>query len=374
MAGLYIHIPFCKQACHYCNFHFSTTRQLQADMVQAIAREITLQSEFLPSTQLSSIYFGGGTPSLLTAAQLDTLFNVIARHFTWDKKAEVTLEANPDDLDKETLAQLAASPVNRLSIGTQSFLDRELRLMNRAHSASQALVAIENAKAHGFTQLNIDLIYGIPGSRFEDWQLNVDTFLSLDLVHLSSYCLTVEPGTALAYKVQKGTVSMPEDDTIAQQYTYLHNQLESAGYRHYEISNFARPGFLARHNTSYWRGTPYLGVGPAAHSFQPGHRQWNVAHNPTYIKALADNRIPCEQEVIDSVSAYNEYLLTGLRTDNGISLQQVELRFGTTYRSQLLHAAKPYLLTGQLIQEGYALRFNPYAWLVSDGIISDLFQ
>lgn len=374
MAGLYLHIPFCKQACHYCNFHFSTTRHLQQQIVESLAKEMQLQRNFLPTTELSSIYFGGGTPSLLTAQQLDLLFNTISKYFTWPDMAEITLEANPDDLTDDKLNQLAQSPINRLSIGTQSFQAGELQLMNRAHTVAEALSSIKRAQDKGFHQLNIDLIYGMPGSTLLSWQANIEQFLALQIPHLSSYCLTIEPRTALAHHVEQGIVKLPEDDTIAAQYHFLHDQLCRAGYTHYEISNFALPNALAQHNTSYWQGAPYLGIGPSAHSYLPGKRQWNIAHNVKYLQAIAAGNLPAESETLDTTTAFNEYLLTHLRTYWGVDLTFVHRHFGPNYAQQLRLAAKPYLEKQQLHLQEDCLLFDPKAWLVSDGIISDLFQ
>ncbi len=343
-------------------------------MVEALAKELQLQHDFLSTTELTSIYFGGGTPSLLTPEQLDLLFTTISKLFTWSEQAEITLEANPDDLTDEKLNQLAQSPINRLSIGTQSFQASELQLMNRAHTAAEALSSIKRAQDKGFHRLNIDLIYGMPGSTLLSWQANVEQFLSLQIPHLSSYCLTVEPRTALAHQIEQGKIKLPDEDTIAAQYHFLHDQLCEAGYAHYEISNFALPNALAQHNTSYWQGAPYLGVGPSAHSYVPGKRQWNIAHNAKYLQAIAANTLPTETETLDTTTAFNEYLLTHLRTHWGVDLTFVHRQFGPTYAKHLRLAAKPYLEQQQLYLQGDTLLLEPKAWLVSDGIISDLFQ
>lgn len=343
-------------------------------MVNAISNELALQADFLSATHLSSIYFGGGTPSLLTQPQLKQLFDAIRQYFTWDEHTEITLEANPDDLDEATLARLAQSPINRLSIGIQSFIDNDLRAMHRAHSAAEAHQCIIAAKAAGFENLTIDLMYGMPNRSLKEWQYNVDTFLALEIPHLSSYCLTIEPKTALAHQIKKGQVKLPEEEAIEEQYHYLHNQLAQAGYQHYEISNFAQPGYLAKHNTGYWQGQSYLGVGPSAHSYKPGTRQWNVAHNQQYIDAINANRVPATQESIDETTAFNEYLLTGLRTAWGIDLIYIRQQFGDKACLALEAAAAPFIFNKQMTQQDNNLCLTPKAWLLSDGIIAALFQ
>lgn len=339
-----------------------------------MCNELTLQASFLPETHLSSIYFGGGTPSLLTQNQLKQLFDTIGQHFTWNEYTEITLEANPDDLNEATLNRLAQSPINRLSIGIQSFIDDDLRTMHRAHSAAEAHHCIIAAKAAGFNNLTIDLMYGMPNRSMKEWQYNVDTFLALEIPHLSSYCLTVEPKTALAHQVKKKQVLLPKEKAIEVQYHYLHDQMAQAGYEHYEISNFAQPDYMAKHNTAYWKGHSYLGIGPSAHSYKPGIRQWNISHNKQYMDAIAANRVPATQEKIDKTTAFNEYLLTGLRTAWGIDLMHIRQEYGDNTYQAIRAAVAPYIDEEQIIQQDNHLRLTPRAWLVSDGIIAALFQ
>ncbi len=319
MPGLYLHIPFCKQACHYCNFHFSTNLQRKGEMVEALLVELEIQRHYLQGAPLTSIYFGGGTPSLLSASELERLFEKIYALHRVDSGAEITLEANPDDLSPDKLRALRDSPVNRLSIGVQSFSEADLRYMNRAHSATEAHACIENALAAGFDNLTADLIYGAPTTGDAQWAYNVRTMIGLGIPHVSAYSLTVEDRTALAHMVQKGKTSAPDEDAAARQYQFLMDAMESAGYVHYEISNFAREGWYARHNSSYWLGEPYLGIGPSAHSFNGGSRQWNVANNAKYIsRMLVDGNDPSEKwyetETLTPVQQYHDRLLTGLRT------------------------------------------------------------
>lgn len=323
MSGLYIHIPFCKKACHYCNFHFSTSVKHKGAMVDAIIQEITLQQDYLPNKNLSSIYFGGGTPSLLNEVELTAIFEAIHKTYTVAADAEITLEANPDDLSKEVLQILRNSIVNRLSIGVQSFHEADLVFMNRAHNSAEALSCIKAAQDAGFPDLTIDLIYGIPALTNEGWQENLATFESLDVPHLSSYCLTVEEGTALYHFVEKGKTPPVDEQKAAQQFELLMDFAEEKGYLHYEISNFAKPGHIAKHNTAYWKGTSYLGLGPSAHSYDGKSRQWNIAHNAKYLKEIAAGNVPFEKEILDLTNQYNEYLLTRLRTQWG--LEEVDL-------------------------------------------------
>lgn len=373
MAGLYLHIPFCKQACTYCNFHFSTQQQHLPAMVAAMQEELKLRHRHLSSTTISSIYFGGGTPSLLSINQLASLWDTINHYYQIDDRPEVTLEANPDDLHPGYLKSLRHSPVNRLSIGVQSFHNADLLLMHRTHTAEEAINAIQKAQESGFTNINMDLIYGIPGASQQAWEENVQQFLKLNLPHLSSYCLTVEPHTVLHHQVKKGQVQLPDDETIETQYLYLHQVMTSAGYRHYEISNFAMPGHEAIHNSSYWQGAPYLGIGPGAHSFIHGQRSWNVAHNHQYLKAIGAGQLPSATEGLSLDTQFNEYLLTRLRTDQGIDLLEVAESFGENYAIHLHKETAPFLAKGQLYQEGDRIGCKPSAWLLSDHIISSLF-
>ena len=323
--GLYLHIPFCRQKCHYCNFHFSTSRRLQPQMVDALIRELELQEDYLDSSPLGSIYLGGGTPSLLTRAELSRLFSAIHRLHKVDDGAEITLEANPDDITPDMLAFWKKVGINRLSVGIQSFHEADLLWMNRAHDARQAHQCLEWIKASEIPEFTIDLIYGSPTTSMQQWEENMDIFFKYDIPHLSAYCLTVEPHTALAGRIRKGKSDAPDDDLATEQFLFLMDRMEASGYDHYEISNYGKPGHHARHNTHYWQGIPYLGIGPSAHSYNGTTRQWNLAHNPQYIKAiLEEDKIPYEQESLDLPTRYNEYIMTGLRTMWGISIDRIK--------------------------------------------------
>jgi len=323
MSGIYIHVPFCKQACHYCNFHFSTSRKKTSEMVQSICKEIALRATYLEAEQVETIYFGGGTPSLLTGEQLDQIFEAINQNFAVDDSAEITLEANPDDLTEEKLDALSKSSVNRLSIGVQSFFEDELRWMNRAHNAEESLRCIRDAKSFGFNSISLDLIFGIPGSSHDRWLENLEIIGGLRVPHISMYALTVEEGTALARWVAKGKEVEAADDYVMEQFDMGIDYLESHGYEHYEISNYSLPGKEARHNSNYWRAKPYLGIGPSAHSYNGRSRSMNIAHNIKYMEAMTAGLPNFTTELIDEKTRYNEYVMTRLRTSWGIELEEI---------------------------------------------------
>ncbi len=376
MPGIYLHIPFCKQACHYCNFHFSTSLKYKAEVVEAILRELELQKDYLPDEPLSSIYFGGGTPSLLNARELERIFEQIERFWTIEPAAEITLEANPDDLSKEKLAELRASPINRLSIGVQSFSEEDLRFMNRAHSSSEARLCLEWALAAGFEQLTADLIYGSPTTGDEQWLENIQILADYGVPHLSCYCLTVEPRTALAHFVEKGRVKPVDEEQAARQFELLMDRMEAAGYEHYEISNFARPGYYARHNSNYWLGEPYLGVGPSAHSFNGKSRQWNVANNAKYRQALqAGERISelegslFERENLSREQMYDEYVLTRLRTRWGCRPEELNGRF----RKHFLEKIQFWQESGDVLLKNGVYTLSRKGRLLADRIAMELF-
>ncbi|MEO1711715.1 MAG: radical SAM family heme chaperone HemW [Bacteroidota bacterium] len=370
MAGIYLHIPFCKQACHYCNFHFSTSLRKKTEMVGALLREIDLRNGYLSDRELKSIYLGGGTPSLLTLSELDQLFERMGRYFTIHPEAEITLEANPDDLSKEYLSELAQSPVNRLSIGVQSFFAEDLVFMNRAHTADEADRCIRLAQDAGFDNLSIDLIYGSPTTPLANWIKNLEQSIALEVPHLSTYALTVEPQTALAHFVAKGKVPAPKDAQMEEQFYEMLDRLERADFEHYEISNWAKPGHYAVHNTSYWQGVPYLGIGPSAHSYDGRSRQWNIANNARYMADLAENQVPAEREEIDPVTAYNEYVLTRMRTQWGCELANIN----PAYQAHFLQNLQPFLKRGEVLEgPDQTYRLSRSGKLLADHIASELF-
>lgn len=328
MAGIYLHIPFCKKACHYCDFHFSTVHENMGEMVEAICQEIILRKNYLADEKIETIYFGGGTPSLLNEIQLVKLMSVLRENFNVVADAEITLEANPDDLTKENLLAFKTSGINRLSIGIQSFREQDLILMNRAHNVEQALICVKNAKEAGFENISIDLIYGLPNMSSDDWRKNLEIAFSLDVDHFSCYSLTVEPKTALAKMIQQHKVSDIDDAQSALHFEILMDEISVHNFEHYEISNFARHKKYSLHNTSYWKRKKYLGVGPSAHSFDGDSRQWNVYNNSIYLRSLKKSEIPYEREELTAKDKFNEYLLTSLRTMWGLNLDFVKNNFG----------------------------------------------
>jgi oxygen-independent coproporphyrinogen-3 oxidase len=321
MAGIYIHIPFCKQACSYCNFHFSTTLSRKADVVNCIQKELSLRKEYLNGEKVETIYFGGGTPSLLNEKELAAIFNSIHQNFNVDAAAEITLEANPDDLSREKLKELKQTPINRLSIGVQSFFDEDLRFMNRAHKAVEAVDSIKTAQDFGFDQLNMDLIFGSQTTTDEMWEANLDQFFALEIPHLSAYSLTIEEKTALAHKLKSGNEKPLDEERNFRQYLMLQKAIENKGYEQYELSNYCKKGIYSKHNTGYWFGKSYLGIGPSAHSFNGSSRQWNVNNNLKYLQALQKNEDYFESENLSEIDRYHEYLITALRTKWGIDFQ-----------------------------------------------------
>lgn len=372
-AGIYIHIPFCKKACHYCNFHFSTSLKLKDALIDALCTEIGLQRDYLQEVVIGSVYFGGGTPSLLTTAEINRLLGEISRFYKIDAHAEITLEANPDDLTADYLDALRhETPVNRLSIGIQSFSEEDLRWMNRAHSADEAHRCIELALETGFTNLTVDLIYGSPTTSDGQWATNLQTVFDLGIPHISSYCLTVESGTALFDFIKKQKTVAPEEEKSLRQFRYLMQQMRERGYDHYEISNFALPGHYAVHNSNYWKGVPYLGIGPAAHSFDGKSRQWNLAHNPKYIQAIGEGRIPFEKEILTLEQRYNEYVMTSLRTIWGCDIERITA-IDNNYRAHFEAQIQAFIESGDVMPERGIYRLTDQGKFLADGIAAAVF-
>ena len=372
MAGIYIHIPFCKQACHYCDFHFSTTMKHKTRMVDALCAEIELRKEEIDD-EIHTIYFGGGTPSLLTSEEIERIIDEVRLHYQVTQYPEVTLEANPDDLSEAVITNLAESTVNRLSIGIQSFFEEDLKLMNRAHNAEEALRSIELTKAN-FDNYSIDLIYGIPEMTEERWLQNLRKALAFDVPHISCYALTVEPKTALKKFIEKGIVAPVDDEMAQKHHDILVAETEKKGLDNYEFSNFGKPGFYSENNMAYWHGETYLGIGPSAHSYNGTSRSWNVANNAKYMAAIEENSLPLEREVLSQVDKYNEYVMTRLRTMWGISLQEVEEFFGSEYLDYLLKQAKNHISQELLLLDEDFLIVTKKGKFLSDGIASDLFK
>ena len=371
MSVIYIHIPFCKKACHYCNFHFSTSMRYADDMVNAIRQEIRLrkQDAKLP---VETIYFGGGTPSVLITQQLRVLLGEVYNQFEVIDNPEITLEANPDDLSSAYILAVQNLGVNRLSIGVQSFLDDELKLMNRAHSASQALSSVERAKKV-FDNVSIDLLFGNPNTTLDDWKRNLDRALQLEVPHISSYALTLEPKTVLERFVDKGLVSTLDENVVEAQFHHLVDTLTQAGYDHYELSSFGKSGYHSQNNMGYWQGKTYLGIGPSAHGFDGNQRYWNVSNNASYMQQITKGELPQTIEKLSVVDRFNESIMVGLRASWGVSLQAMENDLGLRYRQHLEDQAKRFVDEGLLHIDNNALKTTPKGAFLADGISADLF-
>ncbi len=374
MAGIYIHIPFCKQTCSYCDFHFSTSLKSKEALISSLIREIELQKNYLGKDALiETVYFGGGTPSLLSSEEHDTVFKVLYNTFKIAKNAEITLEANPDDLSKIKLQELILSPVNRLSIGIQSFFEADLKLMNRAHNSQQAENCIKVSQDAGFENITIDLIYGTPGLSNTNWKKNLDKAFNFGVPHLSCYSLTVEEKTPLESHIKKGKVNPLDEEQSAEQFLILMEETAKNGFKQYEISNFCKPDFHSRHNSNYWKGIKYLGLGPSAHSFDGKSRQWNISNNFRYIQSITENKIAAEKENLTIEQKFNEYMMIGLRTSTGISLEKVRNEFGENYLSNLLTEAKNYLDCNKISLKDNHLILTNAGKLIADRISSDFF-
>ncbi|HZI24047.1 MAG TPA: radical SAM family heme chaperone HemW, partial [Chryseolinea sp.] len=373
MAGIYIHIPFCKQACHYCDFHFSTNTSGQERLIRNIEQELTIQREYLDGEKVNTVYFGGGTPSMISIGELNNILETISKNFTVNPSSEITLEANPDDLTFPKLTDLKSIGVNRLSIGIQSFDDDILRFLNRAHDSSLAISSFGDARNAGFENISIDLMYSLPGQDLKAWKKNIDQALGLTPSHISAYSLTIEEKTVFGKWAATKKIKPPDDDASAQEMLLLIDELERDGFEHYEVSNFARPGYISRHNSSYWKGEKYLGVGPSAHSYNGTSRQCNVSNNHLYSSALELGKIPATMEVLSRTERINDFLLTTLRTSWGTDLRKML----NDHQYDLLKFHGDYVQN--LILGGYAALTNETliltksGRLLADKIASDMF-
>ena len=382
MSGIYIHIPFCKQACHYCDFHFSTSMKKKDEMVLALAKEIRMRKKEFENETIETIYFGGGTPSILQISDLRFLIYEVYKNFTVAENPEITLEANPDDLSRERIIELSKSPINRLSIGIQSFFEEDLTMMNRAHNSAEARKCLEEATKY-FDNISLDLIYGIPDSNQnggeakqmsnEKWKQNIETALSFGIPHISSYALTVEPKTALNKHIQTGKIAKPKDEVAEEHFQILVEMLEKNGFIHYELSNFGKENYFSKNNSAYWLGKKYIGIGPSAHSYDGISRSWNISNNTIYLKSLEENKLPNEIEILSKTDRYNEYIMTGLRTIWGVSLDRIEKEFGTTYLEYLTNQAQKFLDDNLLSIEENVLKATKKGKFLTDGMASDLF-
>jgi len=373
LAGIYIHIPFCKQACYYCDFHFSTSLKRKNELLNSIKKELEIRKNDVGSEIIETIYFGGGTPSLLTFEELKAIFEVIYSNYKVTSKAEITLEANPDDLTSEKILELSKLPINRLSIGIQSFFEDDLTFMNRAHTAEESKKCLEEALLY-FDNITIDLIYGVPNMTSEKWLKNLKIAFEFRVPHISSYALTVEEKTALSNFIKKGKVPAIDENLALEHFNILVAETEKQGFEQYEISNFGKPNYFSKHNTSYWLGEKYVGIGPSAHSYNGFERSWNVSNNAKYIKAIAENKLPQSIEVLSEKDKFNEYIMTGLRTSWGVDLLRIERTYGMPYLEGLYKNSEPFIKQSLLeISASKKLKTTLKGKFLADGIASDLF-
>lgn len=372
MSGIYIHIPFCKQACHYCDFHFSTSLKKKDEMILALAKEIALRKNEAKNETIETIYFGGGTPSILSIEDIKLLIDEVYKNYNVAENPEITVEANPDDLTEERIIELSNNRVNRLSIGIQSFFEDDLKMMNRAHNSNEASNCLEIATKY-FDNISLDLIYGIPGMSNEKWKQNIEKALSFNIPHISSYALTVEPKTALDTFIKKGIISAPNDKVAQEHFHILVETLQEKGFIHYELSNFGKENYFSKNNSSYWLGKKYIGIGPSAHSFNGTSRSWNIANNTLYIKSIQENKLPLTSEKLTREDSYNEYIMTGLRTIWGVSLTRIKSEFGQEFLNYLNTQSQRFINDGLLEIENNILKTTKKGKFLCDGIASDLF-
>lgn len=373
MASIYIHIPYCKQQCTYCNFYFRIAQNDKLEMLKSIKKEIKMRQSYLNNTEIRSIYFGGGTPSILSKKEIKSLIHTIYNYFKIDPDVEITLECNPDDLDKKKLLDLKEIGINRLSIGIQSFDDANLKFMNRSHNAKEALSCIQYAKEAGFDNITIDLIYGLPNQSNENWKKNLAKMLSLDIQHFSAYSLTVEPKTKLKHLIDKNLVTPLDDKITVKHFKTLVEIADENNFIHYEISNFGKEGFFSKHNSAYWKNKHYLGVGPSAHSFNGSSRQWNVASNKQYLEKVNENESYFEMEKLSNTQQYNEYIFTALRTIWGVELDYINNQFGQEALNYFKKQVKNWENKGKIKQQNNNFTLTEKGKIFADTIAADLF-
>ena len=371
MAGIYIHIPFCKQSCYYCNFHFSTSTKNKDEVLDAIENEIKQKGQ-ATNEAISTIYFGGGTPSILDVNEINSIINRIHKEFNVESEAEITIEANPDDLNKEKIINLSLTEINRLSIGVQSFIDKELKIMNRAHDSKKALNSIEISKKY-FNNISIDLMYGVPESTLESWTYNLDTVSQFDINHISSYALTLEPKTALESFVRKLVVEMPEEELVYDQYNLINKKLEPLGFINYEVCSFAKENFFSKNNSAYWLRKKYIGIGPSAHSFDGKSRSWNISNNKKYIDQIKKGKSFYKKEKLSKVDQYNEYVMTGFRTIWGVSANFIENNFNSKFKNYFTDRIQKHIDQKNIIVKDDIYTTTNEGRFLADGISSDLF-
>lgn len=373
MTGIYIHIPFCKQKCHYCNFFSLASVKKKDDFLKALISEIRIRKDYAGSVPVKTIYFGGGTPSLFSTQEIDLILTEISQNFNVEASAEITIEANPDDLEKPFFHDLKKTIVNRLSIGVQSFRENDLNYLHRVHSSQQAERSIKLAQDSGFENLSIDLIYGIPTLSEEGWIENIQQFLSYKIPHLSAYGLTVEPKTALDLFIRKGKMKRVEDTKIARHFEILANALKKTGFQHYEISNYCIDSYYSKHNTNYWKGGNYIGLGPSAHSYNGTSRQWNVSNLTLYINGMNNKSSEFEQEILTTEQKYNEYVMVSLRTMWGVDEKHIKLNFGTAYLKYFQNGVYDFISSGRVKMDDGIYTLTDKGKLFADGITSELF-
>ena len=374
MAAIYFHVPFCKQACHYCNFHFSTSLKHKNPVLDAMLSELKLRkAELSDNEKIRSIYFGGGTPSLLSSSEVSVLIKEVKRNFNVAVDAEVTLEMNPDDDRPNYLEELKVVGVNRLSVGIQSFHEEELKLMNRAHNAQEAFDVLNRIQGL-YDNFSLDLIFGLPNSTTESWQKNIGYALQFNPAHISSYLLTVEPKTVLNHQIDNKQIEVLGEEDVLTQFNFLVDRLQAKGYDHYELSSFGKPGFRSVNNMAYWSEKPYLGIGPSAHSFNGETRSWNISNNAQYLKGISIGKPFIEREKLSVTDRYNEYIMIGLRMQNGISLNYIEKNFGSDYKKLLIKGVQSQIASQVLYWDGDLLKVSRNAMMLVDGLASDLFK
>tara|TARA_B110000459_G_scaffold172866_1_gene194618 strand:- start:501 stop:1649 length:1149 start_codon:yes stop_codon:yes gene_type:complete len=372
VSGIYIHIPFCKKACHYCNFHFSTNQNSKSSFIKAVSKELKLRSSEYESKEVQTIYFGGGTPTVLQVSQLTSILDVVYEFYNVSAAAEITLEANPDDLDLGKILALSKTKINRLSIGIQSFHETDLVAMNRAHNSDEAKKCLEIATKY-FDNITIDLMFGMPTMSADLWHQNLQTAFGFGIKHLSCYAMTVEPQTALEHFIKKGSHPPIDDEVSAQHFNILLEETAKQDLIHYETCSFGQSEYFSRHNISYWLGKSYLGVGPSAHSFDGQQRSWNISNNSKYIRSIQASIFPTESETLSVENRFNEYIMTGLRTMWGVSIQKVETEFGSKIKEELLNNSKQLITSNYLAIEDQHLKIPKTGKFLSDGIASELF-
>jgi oxygen-independent coproporphyrinogen III oxidase len=373
VAGIYIHIPFCRRKCHYCNFFSQASVRLHEPLFEALLAESRLAAGYLAEEPVDTIYFGGGTPSLLSPGKIRRLVNELEAHFRLGEDPEITLEVNPDDLNPAYIKELRLTPVNRISVGVQSFNDTDLLALNRVHTARQSLDAIKAMQDAGFNNLTLDLIYGIPGLTDERWVQNLETAIGLGVQHISAYALTVEEHTALSWMISHKKAPPVSEEQSARQYDILVKHMREAGFVHYEISNFCTPGHESRHNSNYWKGVPYLGLGPSAHSYNRISRRWNISNISSYIESVSNQTIPFTQEILTDDQQYNEFVMTGLRTMWGVSLEEIRARFGNPRADHFAKQITRYLQNGMVVKAGNVFTLTEEGMFFADGITAGVF-